>query len=196
MKREIDIINAVPSKRIYRSIIADYELNTAIAELIDNVLDCRKRTKMRGQGKVSLHFDLEDQSIEITDNAGGVAKADLEKLISPGASLDSGEGGTIGIFGVGSKRAVVALARDIKISTRHDKDPKTFRLEYDDSWLSSEDWELPYYEVDSLPESTTKITLSRLRFRLEEGDVANLAKHLGRVYSRFIKRGELKILLS
>ena len=88
MKREVDILNAVPSKRIYRSIIADYDLNTAVAELIDNVLDCRKRRQLRRQVRVSLRFDLDDQSIEITDDAGGVAKADLDKLISPGASLD------------------------------------------------------------------------------------------------------------
>src|SRR5438477_11126378 len=118
MKREVDVINAVPSKRIYRSIIADYDLNTAVAELIDNVLDCRKRRQLRRQVHVSLRFDLDDQSIEVTDDAGGVAKADLDKLISPGASLDAGEGASIGIFGVGSKRAVVALARDIKIATR------------------------------------------------------------------------------
>src|SRR5262249_42796069 len=98
MKREVDTISAVPSKRIYRSIIADYDLNTAIAELIDNVLDSRKRKKISRQVKVLLHFDVDDQSIEITDDAGGVAESDLNKLISPGASLDSGEGGSIGIF--------------------------------------------------------------------------------------------------
>jgi len=193
MKREVDVLNAVPSKRIYRSIIADYDVNTAIAELIDNVIDSRKRKRIKRRTNVSLHFDTEDQSITIIDNAGGVAKGDLDKLITPGASLDAGEGNTIGIFGVGSKRAVVALARDIKIATRSDDHPKTFQLEYDDSWLSSEDWELPYYEVDALPEATTKIVLTRLRFRIEASDVSRLQKHLGTVYCRFIQRGDLEI---
>ena len=142
MKREVDVLNAVPSKRIYRSIIADYGLETAIAELIDNVLDSRKRNQLRRQTKVKLRFDLEDQSITITDDAGGVAEADLGKLISPGASLDAGEGSTIGVFGVGSKRAVVALAKDIKIASRCGNAGRTFELDYDDSWLSSEDWDL------------------------------------------------------
>ena len=196
MKREVDVLNAVPSKRIYRSIIADYDLNTAVAELVDNVLDCKKRRKLRRQVHVRLHFDLDDQSIEITDDAGGVAKEDLDKLISPGASLGAGDSGSIGIFGVGSKRAVVALARDIKIATRHESSRKSFQLEYDDSWLSSEGWELPYYEVDALPESTTKIVLCRLRFRLEEDDVRKLAGHLGRVYCYFIVKNELRITIS
>lgn len=194
MKREVDVLNAVPSKRIYRSIIADYDINTAIAELIDNVIDSRKRKHIRRQTKVTLHFDVEDQSITITDNAGGIAERDLDKLITPGASLDAGEGNTIGIFGVGSKRAVVALARDIKIATRSDDNAKTFQLEYDDSWLTSEGWDLPYYEIDSLPEATTKIVLSRLRFRIEAADVSALQKHLGCIYCRFIARGNLQIM--
>jgi hypothetical protein len=194
MKREVDVLNAVPSKRIYRSIIADYDINTAIAELIDNVIDSRKRKHIRRQTKISLHFDVDDQSITIIDNAGGIAEGDLDKLITPGASLDAGEGSTIGIFGVGSKRAVVALARDIKIATRSDDNAKTFQLEYDDSWLASEGWDLPYYEIDSLPEATTKIVLSRLRFRIERADVSVLQKHLGCIYCRFIARGNIQIM--
>jgi hypothetical protein len=196
MKREVDVLNAVPSKRIYRSIIADYGLETAIAELIDNVLDSRKRNQLRRQTKVKLRFDLEDQSITIADDAGGIAEADLSKLISPGASLDAGEGSTIGVFGVGSKRAVVALAKDIKIASRCGNAGRTLELDYDDSWLSSEDWDLPYYQVDSLSEGTTMITLSRLRFRIEEADVTALAKYLGCIYGRFIDKRQLQISIS
>jgi hypothetical protein len=36
---QIDLIDATPNKRIYRSIIADYDLNTGISELIDNAID-------------------------------------------------------------------------------------------------------------------------------------------------------------
>lgn len=193
MKREIDVLNAVPSKRIYRSIIADYGLNTAICELIDNVLDSRKRNQLTEPTMLDLAFDVDDQSITITDDAGGIQEADLTKLISPGSSLQAGDAASIGIFGVGSKRAVVALAREIKITTRSRGIPKTYQLEYDDAWLSQEGWELPYYEVDSIPEATTKIVLSRLRFRIESVDVESLGKHIGCTYARFIDQAELVI---
>ncbi len=49
---------------------------------------------------------------------------------------------------MGPKRAVVALARDIKVQTRCGDHPKTFQLEYDDSWLTTEDWHLPYYSTE------------------------------------------------
>lgn len=196
MKREIDVLSAVPNKRIYRSIMADYDLETAIAELIDNVLDSRKRNGIRRLTKVNLQFDFEDQSISITNDAGGVAEKHLDKLISPGASLDAGDGNTIGIFGVGSKRALVALAKDIKIASRCAGAAKTFQLEYDDSWLASNDWDIPYYEVDSLPEGTTSILPSRLRFCINREDVAALTKRLGCTYAHFIKKRYLHIAIS
>ena len=195
MKREVDVLNAVPSKRIYRSIIADYNLETAVAELVDNVLDSQKRNRIRRQTKITLDFDLDDQSITVTDDAGGVAQADLVKLISPGMSYDAGEGGTIGIFGVGSKRAVVALARNIEIASRHGNEAKTYQIEYDDSWLASEDWDLAYYEVDSIAEGSTKIILSRLRFRIEQSDINALRAHLGSTYGYFIAKRRLQILM-
>ncbi len=43
---EIETIDATPNKRIYRSIIADYDLKTAICELVDNALDARKTFRM------------------------------------------------------------------------------------------------------------------------------------------------------
>jgi hypothetical protein len=39
MKKEIDTLNATPSKRIFYSIIADYDLNRSICELMNNGLD-------------------------------------------------------------------------------------------------------------------------------------------------------------
>lgn len=39
MKQEVDVLDATPSKRLYLSIIADYDTNKAICELVDNALD-------------------------------------------------------------------------------------------------------------------------------------------------------------
>jgi len=45
MKKEIGIVDAVPSKRLFLSIIADYDLNRSICELIDNAIDIWKKLK-------------------------------------------------------------------------------------------------------------------------------------------------------
>ena len=172
-KKEIDLIDATPSKRIYRSIIADYDLNTAVCELIDNAIDIDTLRQGGPKLKILINIDIEQQSITIEDNAGGVKENNLKKLISPGDTTTAGNSSTIGIFGVGSKRAVVALAQDIKITTRHLKE-KTFRLEYDDDWLINDSWELPYYNIDPINASTTKIELSKLRFHVDEEMVDEL----------------------
>ena len=89
----------------------------------------------------------------------------------------------------------MALARDIKIRTRSGDCPKSFQVEYDDSWLTSDDWDLPYFEIDSLSRSTTSINLSLLRFRIEKDDVEALKVHLGCTYARFLERKDLEILV-
>jgi len=195
MKTEVSTIDATPSKRLYHSIIADYGLVTAISELVDNVIDSKRRHQSKTIARVKIDLDLEDQSIVVTDNTGGVSEADLKKLISPGASHSDGQGQSIGIFGVGSKRAAVALAREIKIATRCGRSKDCYLLEYDDSWQETESWFLPCYKMDNskLPASSTQITLSRLRSQLMPKDVVDLKSRLSETFAKFIGKGELVI---
>ncbi len=186
MKREVDTLDATPSKRLFRSIIADYNLNRAICELVDNAFDLWSYDGRKQLLKVDIKLDIEQQTIRITDNAGGVRESDLNSLVAPGQTLKRPEDETIGIFGVGTKRAVVALAQDAKITTRHDGG-KTLQVEIDDAWLQSEDWELPYYQVEDIEEGTTLIELQSLRIKLTEGSINVLTQHLGATYARFLE---------
>jgi len=45
MKEEVSTMDVAPSKRVYKSIIADYSLNQAICELVDNSYDTWKLRK-------------------------------------------------------------------------------------------------------------------------------------------------------
>jgi len=112
MKTEIDTVDAVPSKRLFLSIIADYDLNRSICELIDNAIDIWIKNGKASSIKVDL--ELNQQTIVISDNAGGVEKSDLHLIVGPGQTSNVSADETIGIFGVGTKRAVVALSQDIK----------------------------------------------------------------------------------
>ena len=115
MKKPIAEIEPIPSKRIFYSIIADYNLNRAVCELIDNAIDQWTKKNRGSRLNVNLRFDLSQQTVRITDDAGGVAKDGLEILVGPGLTSNKPEEPTIGLFGVGTKRAVVALAEDVKI---------------------------------------------------------------------------------
>lgn len=194
MKEFLKDIEPVPSKRIFYSIIVDYDLNRAICELIDNALDQWVKGGKDSQLAVSIDFRLGQQTARITDNAGGVEESDLEILVGPGLTSNEPEEHTIGIFGVGTKRAVVALAEDVEIRSRH-RDGPTRLIEFDKTWLQDESWKLPLYATDEIPAGTTQIDLSRLRFKIDEDHISLLKAHLGATYAMFLKgnRVELKV---
>lgn len=192
MKRQIDQISAVPSKRLFLSIIADYDLNRSICELIDNALDIWVRGGREGSIVVNIDLDKDQQTISVTDNAGGVDKSELSCIVGPGQTGNLPSDEIIGIFGVGTKRAVVALGQDITITTRRDSGT-TCQVEFDDAWISDESWELPVYEVSDIPEGTTIIGLQRLRFQITDDAVSQLKEHLGATYARFLQNSKVTI---
>ena len=142
MKKEVDRLNATPSKRLFLSIIADYDLNRSICELVDNGLDVWVRGGKARDITIKIVLDEGQQTITIEDDAGGLAKSELQYIVGPGQTGTNPSMETIGIFGVGTKRAVVALAQDIKIKTRYGKQ-STYQIEFDEDWLKDDDWELP-----------------------------------------------------
>ncbi|PKM51470.1 MAG: hypothetical protein CVV02_05905 [Firmicutes bacterium HGW-Firmicutes-7] len=193
MKITDNTIDASPTKRIYWSIIADYSTNTAISELIDNALDIH--TKVGGTQKVIINIDMdqEQQTITVTDNAGGVKRDDLSLLVSPGQSGNDSDEHTIGIFGVGTKRAVVALSMDIKIFSRY-QNQSTYLIEIDDTWISdTSTWILQSYQVDAIPDSTTKIELNKLRFVITDESIDQLIYHLSCTYANFLAAKTIEI---
>ena len=94
----------------------------------------------------------------------------------------------IGVFGVGAKRAAIALAENIEIRTRHENG-RTHELDITKQWIESDDWRLPAYEIPDISERTTEVHLSYLRKPLSEGDVDDLRVHIGSTYSWFITEG-------
>jgi hypothetical protein len=177
MKKETDPIDATPSKKTFLPIIADYDLNKSICELIDNVLDIWLKDGRKNPIEIDIDLDTNQQTIRVADNAGGVKKSELHFIVGPGQTGNVQTEETIGIFGVGSKRAVVALSQDIKITTRHKKE-KTYLVELNDAWLKTDEWELPAYEVDNILEGTTVIELQKLRFMINDKIVSDLKDHI------------------
>jgi hypothetical protein len=185
MKKEVDRISAVPSKRLFLSIIADYNLNRSICELIDNALDIWVRDGSKSPITINIELEKNQQTIHVTDNAGGVDKTELSFIVGPGQTGNLPTEEIIGIFGVGTKRAVVALAQDITITTRHRSD-KTYQVEFDETWLQSEDWELPVYEVSNITEGTTIIRLQQLRVLIDDEAISQLKEHISATYAHFL----------
>src|ERR1043166_6476183 len=189
----IQPVNAAPEKRLYLSIIVDYDLRTALCELIDNSIDAWRDTEQDQPLEIDLDLGFDQQVMTIRDNACGVEKKNLRVLVSPGATAMANIPDPIGTFGVGSKRSVVALAQDIRITTRYGNGD-TFRLEYDDEWIHDQNnWEVDAYRVDDISPKTTVIELSRLRFPIKPSDEYDLIEHFSAVYSEFIAYDKVTI---
>ncbi len=195
MKKPAGSLDAVPSKRLFLSIIADYDLNRSICELVDNGLDVWVRGGKTSAIKIEVILDVDQKTITVKDNAGGLPKSELRFIVGPGQTGSAPDDETIGIFGVGTKRAVVALAQDIRISTRHLKG-KTYEVDFDEAWLKDDDWELPVYEVDDVEPGTTIVALQKLRVPLDEAVVENLKEHLEATYAKFVVLPGVEILLN
>ncbi len=186
-KREAGLLDATPEKRSYWSIINDYGLETGLCELIDNAIDLSREVGSQKNVAIDIELDWQRQLIAVHDNAGGVREEDLRLLVAPGASSNQPDRETIGIFGVGSKRAVVALAETIAIKTRY-LDRESYQIDITKEWLESPDWHIPHSRIPDLPKGVTQIELSALRKNLTEEDEAILSDRFGATYASFIGR--------
>lgn len=178
-------IDGTPEKHIFRGMIADYNLQTGLCELLDNALDFWVASKRTSKLKVNVGLDVARQIITVKDNAGGVRERDLRLLVAPGASRKSSVENLIGIFGVGGKRAGVALGELVEIRTRY-KNEASHKIRIDDEWLQSENWDIEYTECAEIGAGCTILEVSKLRQPFGAADIDQIRKSLGETYGRFI----------
>ena len=144
---------------------------------------------------VDVKLDSTQQRICVNDNAGGLDKEELPVIVSPGLTRNKDTANTIGIFGVGSKRAVVALAQDVTIRTR--KSEKTYEISFNDEWIEEDDdWSLDVFEVNQISEGTTEIELLKLRHPINEEIINYLANYLGATYALLLLDQDIEIQLN
>lgn len=186
-KTEIGPVDGTPEKRMFWSIISDYDLQTGVCELVDNALDLWMVGKQKGELRIAISLEVDRQLISIKDNAGGVEQKDLRLLVAPGGSRNDPNAEIIGIFGVGSKRAGVALGEQVVMKTRHGTG-QTFQVDITNEWLESPDWEIQAYAIPDIDAGTTQVEISHLRKPFAQVDVDELVIHLGETYDWFLRR--------
>lgn len=187
-KTEIGPVNGTPDKRMYWSIISDYGLKTGLCELVDNAIDRWTIANQKQPLTINIALDANRQLISVNDNAGGVREDQLRLLLAPGGSMNDPNAEVIGIFGVGSKRAGIALGERVEIRTRFRK-KRSLQLDITAEWLESEDWTMNYYAIPDITPGTTQVEISHLRKPFAESDVSDIRTHLGETYAWFLGRG-------
>lgn len=172
IKKASDTAIAMPTKQFFVSMLTrDISLADAILDLVDNCLDGALRIAGGADVDYSKHFvkiTLTEDHFAIEDNCGGIPRTVAKNYAfkmgrEPDDDRDS-ENETIGMYGVGMKRAIFKMGRDALVKTRHEND--AFEVPISAGWLDNKDWEpLPINDSDAtsaLQEPGTRIWVGTL----------------------------------
>lgn len=187
-KTSLATIDGTPKKRLFLSIISDYNLKTGLCELIDNALDLWVSSDRRAALAINITLDPDRQFIQVSDTAGGIAADQAELLVSPGASRNNLGESLIGIFGVGGKRAAIALGEHVEIRTRYQEE-KSIQIDLTSDWIEQPSWDLEIFEIPDIDAGTTRVDITKVRQSFDWDEISQIEKHLGEVYSSFINQG-------
>ena len=186
------IIYAGPTKRFFVSMLTrDIELKDAILDLLDNCVDGAMRT----QGSTNTASETayagfyakitaNEGGFEIEDNCGGIPRDIAEKsafVLGRPDMLRDADLPTIGMYGIGMKRAIFKMGRDAVVHSN--PADGAFSVHYSPVWMdeANEEWELPIdFAAPSLPESGTKIVIRELvpAVRRQFGNDSNFLNEL------------------
>lgn len=151
-----DSANASPSKAFFvRMLTRDIDLDDALLDLLDNCVDgiLRTGTSANPQSPYKGYWaeiEFGDDFFQISDNCGGipvdVAKDYAFALGRPDdISIDAGKA-TVGMYGIGMKRAIFKMGSNAVVESRNDRG---FRVTIDPKWMSDKLWTpLPMYDLD------------------------------------------------
>lgn len=164
-------VSAEPVKSFFVSMLTrDISLSDAILDLLDNCVDGVLRTEGNNNSDKpykGYHAEIifNKDTLEIKDNCGGIPWNLHEYAFRMGrkdTDRDRDKGlATVGVYGIGMKRALFKIGKDCLISTQNKND--NYEVEITPSWLKNEEWMIPVNEGSSkMKEDGTEIVIGNL----------------------------------
>ena len=155
MPPTISAVDAHPVKEFYVHMITkDIQTDEAILDLVDNSVDAamRQLDVSAGQSDTNdftgkaIDLRLSREAFDIRDNCGGMSLNTAQNrafhMGRPPATTDDSDESTIGIYGIGLKRAIFRLGRKAVVESRHETEH--FRVHVDsEEWLDTDEWTFP-----------------------------------------------------
>ncbi|SDI81332.1 ATP-binding protein [Lutimaribacter saemankumensis] len=196
-------LDGSPTKRFFVEMLPrDIELDDAILDLVDNSVDGamrrarRERTPDEERYKgMWCRLEIDATRFCISDNCGGIPEKYFEgafHLGRPSVDLDD-DIPTIGVYGIGMKRAIFKIGRNGNVETRHPGFRR--RVSYPRGWFDKKDWELEVSEInpDSEPDGVKIIVDDLLpdvadQFK-KEAALNNLRSKLGLHFAYIMELG-------
>jgi hypothetical protein len=177
------VASGLPTKHFFISMLTrDIELKDAILDLLDNCLDGVMRTRKTPpqEGDFSYYngfeanIEITNQSFCIWDNCGGIpyeiATQYAFRMGKPEEEIKENDKlPTVGIYGIGMKRAIFKIGRKAEIYSK--TDAKSFCVSIPESWASKgdKDWDFPIEEKSTgLSGNGTKVVIEKLTPEPEE----------------------------
>ena len=160
-------VKATPTKRFFVEMLTrDIELDDAVLDLLDNCVDGVLREtrsaepRPRPYDKYYAHITFSPDQFKIEDNCGGIDRKTAEEYAflmgrELGDPRDS-DLPTVGMYGIGMKRAIFKIGRDAQVISRHAGGWFEVRIPYE--WFERADWDLYAHgllAVDPAPLGTT-----------------------------------------
>lgn len=170
MANKYEKVDATPVKSFFVEMLTrDIELVDAILDLLDNCVDgILREKKTRSDEKPYAGFKAEitfdKNSFSISDNCGGIPW-DLHNYAFRMGKEDQNRDNnlpTVGVYGIGMKRAIFKIGKHCLISTQNKGD--CYDVEIMPTWIADpDDWQLPVSESSEPPkEDGTTIAIGEL----------------------------------
>ncbi|MGH9556800.1 MAG: ATP-binding protein [Terriglobales bacterium] len=145
-----DPVDASPVKSFFVSMLTrDIKLEEAILDLLDNCVDGILRTRRRRGGKkpyagFKAEVVFKKDSFMISDNCGGIPLSLHDYAFRMGRAKDrpAEKPGTVGVYGIGMKRAIFKMGRDCLIWSKNEE--HEYDVHITPEWIANEnEWEIP-----------------------------------------------------
>lgn len=171
-------IEAKPVKSFFVEMLTrDIALDDAILDLLDNCVDGILRSTSNRKRKFPYkgfwaRINFDKNKFEIKDNCGGIPWNLHKYAFRMGRAKRSIDKGlrTVGVYGIGMKRAIFKMGMDGEITTKNKSD--SYMVSITKSWMKSEKWRLPVVEKKGITVDGTKIKITSLH--------AGISKQLGK----------------
>ena len=163
-------VNARPVKSFFVDMLTrDIELVDAILDLLDNCVDGILRQKGKESGETPYkgfwaEIQFDENSFSISDNCGGIPWNLHEYAFRMGKEDRDRDSNlpTIGVYGIGMKRAIFKIGQECSILTQNKDD--CYEVKITSDWIQKpNDWELPVSgSSERKKEDGTTIVISKL----------------------------------
>ena len=148
-RRPYESVNASPVKSFFVSMLTrDIKLEDAILDLLDNCVDGILRstntTRPKPYKGYTAEITFDANSFSISDNCGGIPWSLHDYAFRMGRSPDrpADAPGSVGVYGIGMKRAIFKIGKRCLISTRNNDDQ--YEVDITPKWIDDErTWDIP-----------------------------------------------------